>query len=73
MNRIFSGIPYFEMMPWSANVLRCVLDGRVTDAIRIGSALDHERERTLTPSVVLDADHGYLGNAGALRDQVLDL
>ena len=50
-----------------------VLDGPVADAIRIGRLLDHERQRPLAPSIVLDADDGGLMHASALRDQVLDL
>src|SRR5579859_6957549 len=55
--------PVFRDDPLVGEGLEVALDGCVVHAIRIGGSLDHERERPLTPSVVLDADHGDLGNA----------
>src|ERR1700730_3356909 len=53
--------------------LEMALHGRIGQTISAGRLLDDQRQRTLAPPVILDANHRRLQDARALRDQILDL
>ena len=72
-NRIWSGIPNFEITPASAKARRCAFI-----CVSLGSSpatafLIDERQGSLAPFVVLDADDGGFRHSLALRYEIFDL
>ena len=72
-NRIRSGIPNFEITPASAKASQMRLDLRVAGIVACLGVADDERQGSLAPFVVLDADDGGFRHSLALRYEIFDL